>query len=466
MWIKETKMREFINTGRIDPSKRLVIERTKDFKEIYEPFDASDATQQSDRCIQCGDPFCLNKCPLHNYIPQWLKSVAEKDLEFAFKLSNEPSPFPEVMGRVCPHDRLCEGDCTLNDGHGAITIGSVETYINEEGFKQGFKPHYPGITSDKKVAIIGSGPAGLSAATYLLRAGIGISMYERSDRAGGLLTYGIPNFKLDKKVVERRVAMLEEAGMTLHLSCEVGNDITFEEVADTHDAIFLGIGATSAKSARISGENAPNVYGSMQYLTAIQRKNFGMSYDKAFDFKDLDVVVIGGGDTAMDCVRTAKREGAKNVTCLYRRDAHNMPGSQKEYKNAVEEGVDFTFYASPKEVILGDEGRAVGVSMIKTVLGAKDESGRQRMEEVKGSEFQVKADVVIMALGFDPAVPAFFAENGIETNSWGGLVLDENHQTTTAGIFAGGDCYRGADLVVTAAYDGREAARAIVTMLL
>ncbi len=455
-------MREFLNTGRIDPSKRLVVERTKDFNEIYEVFENHDAAQQSERCIQCGDPFCLNKCPLHNYIPQWLKSIAEKDLEFAFKLSNEPSPFPEVMGRVCPHDRLCEGDCTLNDGHGAITIGSVETFITEEGFKQGYKPEFPGVKSDKKVAIIGSGPAGLSAATYLLRSGFGVSMYERADKAGGLLTYGIPNFKLDKKVVERRVNLLVEAGMELHLECEVGKDITFEEIADKHDAIFLGIGATAAKSAGISGENAENVYMSMEYLTAIGRKNFSKSYDKKFDFKDLDVVVIGGGDTAMDCVRTAKREGAKSVTCLYRRDAHNMPGSQKEYKNAVEEGVDFVFFASPKEIIIQDNAQAVAVSMVKTVLGAKDESGRQRMEELKGSEFQIKADVVIMALGFDIDVPAFFAENGIETNSWGGVVVDENHQTSTSGIYAGGDCYRGADLVVTAAYDGREAARSII----
>jgi glutamate synthase (NADPH/NADH) small chain len=458
-------MREFITTGRIDPSKRLVVERTKDFNEIYEVFDNSDAAQQSDRCIQCGDPFCLNKCPLHNYIPQWLKSIAEKDLPFAFKLSNEPSPFPEVMGRVCPHDRLCEGDCTLNDGHGAITIGSIETYINEEGFKQGLKPDFPGVTSDKKVAVIGSGPAGLSAATYLLRSGYGVDMYERSDKAGGLLTYGIPNFKLDKKVVDRRVNLLIEAGMKLHVNCEVGKDISFEEITNTHDAIFLGIGATKAKSAGISGENARNVYKSMQYLTAIQQKNFGKSYSKEFDFKDLDVVVIGGGDTAMDCVRTSKREGARSVTCLYRRDAHNMPGSQKEYKNAMEEGVDFTFYAAPKEVIIGDDGKAVGITMIKTVLGAKDAGGRQRMEEVKGSEFQVKADIIIMALGFDPDVPAFFAENGIATNSWGGVIVDENQQTSTSGIYAGGDCYRGAHLVVTAAYDGREAARSIINSL-
>jgi len=459
-------MREYLTTERIDPEKRLVVERTKDFGEIYELFNRDDAATQSDRCIQCGDPFCLNKCPLHNYIPQWLKAVSEKDLEFAFKLSNEPSPFPEVMGRVCPHDRLCEGDCTLNDGHGAITIGSVETHITEAGFKAGYKPEFPGITTDKKVAVIGSGPAGLSVATYLLRSGIAVTMYERSDRAGGLLTYGIPNFKLDKKVVERRIKLLEEAGMKLVLNCEVGRDIAFEEIANEHDAMFIGVGATKAKSAGIAGEQAPNVYKAMDYLTAIQRKNFKLSYDKKFDFKDLNVVVIGGGDTAMDCLRTAKREGAKSVTCLYRRDEKNMPGSKKEYKNAMEEGVDFTFLVSPKEIILNDDGKAVAVEVIKTTLGARDASGRQKMEELKGSEYRVNADVVIMSLGFDPAVPSFLAENGIETNSWGGIIInEETHETTTSGIYAGGDCFRGADLVVTAAFDGREAARSISNAL-
>ena len=460
-------MKEFLTTERIDPEKRLVVERTKDFGEIYDIFTIADASSQSERCIQCGDPFCLNKCPLHNYIPQWLKSVAEKDLDFAFKLSNEPSPFPEVMGRICPHDRLCEGDCTLNDGHGAITIGSIETSITEAGFKAGMKPEYPGITTDKKVAVIGSGPAGLSAATYLLRSGIAVTMYESADRAGGLLTYGIPNFKLDKKIVERRVDLLKEAGLTLILNTKVGKDIAFEEVANSHDAMFIGVGATKGKNAGLSGEKASNVYAAMDYLTDIQKKNFKLSYDKKYDFKDLNVVVIGGGDTAMDCLRTAKREGAKSVTCLYRRDAHNMPGSQKEYKNAMEEGVDFTFLASPKEIVLDEAGNAIAVEVVKTNLGTKGSDGRQRMEEVKGSEFRVIADVVIMSLGFDPEVPSFLAENGIETNSWGGIVIDEQtYETSTTGIYAGGDCFRGADLVVTAALDGREAARSISKLLL
>lgn len=458
-------MREFLSVERIDPEKRLVVERVKDFNEIYKFFDKNEAASQSDRCIQCGDPYCLNKCPLHNYIPQWLKSVAEKDLELAFKLSNEPSPFPEVMGRVCPQDRLCEGDCTLNDGHGAITIGSIETFISEEGFKHGLKPQFSELNSGKKVAVIGSGPSGLSAATYLLRAGIEVTMYERSARAGGLLTYGIPNFKLDKKIVDRRVQLLIEAGMKLVTNCEVGKDVSIEEISDTHDAIYLGLGSTKAKSAGLNGENASNVYLAMEYLTAIQSKNFKENYDKKFDFKDLNVVVVGGGDTAMDCLRTAKREGAKSVTCLYRRDAHNMPGSQKEYKNAMEEGVDFTFYASPKEIIT-DNSKAISVEYVKTILGAKDADGRQKMEEVKGSETRISADVVIMSLGFDPEVPSFLAENGIKTNSWGGIVVDENYETSTKGIFAGGDCQRGADLVVTAAFDGREAARTIVKNIL
>ena len=460
-------MKEYLNIERTEAKKRLVVERTKDFGEIYEVFDKTEAATQADRCIQCGDPFCLNKCPLHNYVPQWLKAVSEKDLEFAFKLSNEPSPFPEVMGRVCPHDKLCEGDCTLNDGHGAITIGSVETHITEAGFKAGYKPEFPALDSGKKVAIIGSGPAGLSAATYLLRSGIEVTMFERADRAGGLLTYGIPNFKLDKKIVERRVNLLIEAGMKLVLNCNVGTDVTFEEIANSHDAMFIGVGATKAKKASMNGESASNVYDAMDYLTNIQKKIFNTSYDTKFDFKDLNVTVIGGGDTAMDCLRTAKREGAKSVTCLYRRDEKNMPGSNKEYKNAMEEGVDFTFLTSPKEIILNDNGDAIAVEVVKMSLGAKDESGRQKAEEMKGTASRISADVVIMSLGFDTEVPSFLAENGIETNKWGEIIInEETHETSTSGIFAGGDCYRGADLVVTAAYDGREAARSIAKSLL
>ena len=459
-------MQSFIFTERIEPAKRLVGERVKDFNEIYDAFSTTEASTQSERCIQCGDPFCLTKCPLHNYIPQWLKAIADKDLAFAFNLSNEPSPFPEVMGRICPHDVLCEGDCTLNDGHGAITIGSIETFINEEGFKKGLKPRFGGITTDKKVAIIGSGPAGLSAATYLLRAGIAVEMYERADRPGGLLTYGIPNFKLDKKIVERRIGFLEEAGLKLHLNCEVGKDTSFESITQDADAVFIGIGATVAKKAGIEHENAPAVVPAMALLCDVQNRLFGKKGNDALRLKDKRVLVIGGGDTAMDCLRSAIREGAKSVTCAYRRDATNMPGSKKEYKNAIEEGAVFEFYVAPKRVIVNDAGVAIGVEFMKMRLSAMDASGRQGVEEIPDSAFTIKADLVVMALGFNPEVPKFLAENGIATNSWGGIIVSDQFETSTPGVYTGGDSFRGADLVVRAAHDGREAAKAIISKLL
>lgn len=459
-------MQKFFELDRIDANKRDVVQRVKDFGEIYEVFPENKAAEQSARCIQCGDPYCHNKCPLHNLIPQWLKSTAGKDLELAFALSNEPSPFPEVLGKICPHDRLCEGDCTLNDGHGAITIGSVETFINEEGFKQGLKPKFSSEMSDKKVAIIGAGPAGLSAATFLLREGIHVELFDKQDKAGGLLTYGIPGFKLDKVVVERRVNLLKEAGAVFHQNCEVGKDITFDELKEKFDAVFIGVGATQGRKASIPGADANNTYLAMEFLTAIQKKLFAEVYDESIDVKDKKVVVVGGGDTAMDCVRTSLREQASSVDCLYRRDAANMPGSRKEYVNAKEEGVDFEFYVSPKEVLVDNDGNVTGIKMIKTELGAPDASGRQRVQEIEGSEFDVEADVVIFALGFDTIKYNFLTDNGIELDKWDGIVVDENYQTSKENIYAGGDCHRGADLVVTAALDGREAAKAIATKLL
>ena len=459
-------MQNFVFVERIDPKKRNVVERVKDFNEIYEIYQTNEAASQSERCIQCGDPYCHNKCPLHNFIPQWLKAVADKDLELAFNLSNEPSPFPEIMGRICPHDRLCEGDCTLNDGYGAITIGPIETFINEEGFKAGLKPRFAEEKVGRKVAIVGSGPAGLSAATYLLRAGIDVEIFERADRPGGLLTYGIPGFKLDKNVLFRRVKWMEEAGLKIHYGVEIGKDKPFDELVKDFDAVFIGVGASREKKAGIPNENARGCLSAMTLLVNVQKKLFGDEYDKSVDVKDKRVVVIGGGDTAMDCVRTSLREGAKSVTCLYRRDARNMPGSRKEYNNAKEEGVEFVFNAAPKQVLVNDEGEAVGVEMLKTALGEPDESGRQRLKVIEGSEFRVDADVVIFALGFDPVPYEFLSANGIETNDWGGIVIDDNFETTCKGVFAGGDCRRGADLVVTAVYDGREAAKAIIRQLI
>lgn len=459
-------MQNYINLERIEPKKRGSAERIKDFKEIYEVFTPKEASSQAKRCVQCGDPYCHNKCPLHNYIPFWLKSAAFADKELAFKLSNESNPFPEITGRVCPQDKLCEGSCTLNeDGYGAITIGAIETFISEEGFKNGLKPEFTGVTSSKKVAVIGSGPAGISVATYLLRAGMGVSMYEKASKPGGLLTYGIPNFKLGKEVVFRRFKWLEEAGMKLHLNTEVGKDISFDEIAGDHDAVFIGIGAEASRKAKIVNENSKDVFAAIDFLINIQKKNFKESYDKEYEVKDKNVIVIGGGDTAMDCLRTSIREGAKSVKCLYRRDKKNMPGSKKELKNAMEEGVEFVYNASPKEIIVNSDQKAIGIQMQKTMLSGFDKSGRQSVETIKGSDFRVDADVIIFALGFNPAVPAFLASNGIEVNKSGGIILDEKMESSKSGIFAGGDCYRGSHLVVTAAYDGKMAAQNIVKAL-
>ncbi len=460
------QMQNFIKIERIEPEKRDSVERIDDFKEIYEVFDKHEASAQASRCVQCGDPFCHSKCPLHNHIPYWLKSISGMKNDLSFKLSNESNPFPEITGRICPQDRLCEGDCTLNDGHGAITIGSIETFISEYGFKKGLKPEFPGITTKKSVAVIGAGPAGLSAATYLLRAGIKVEMYDRQARAGGLMTYGIPGFKLDKEVVSRRVRWLEEAGMNLHVNCEIGKDISFDEIAGQNDAIFIGIGAESSRKANLVHENAKNVFMAMDFLRNIQKKLFSENYDNNYEVTGKNIVVIGGGDTAMDCLRTSLREGAKSVTCLYRRDKYNMPGSKKEFKNSKEEGARFVYNASPKEILINSDNEVVGIEMQKTMLGAKDSSGRASVEVVKGSDFKVEADIVIFALGFSPSNPDFLAENGISVNKWGCIVVDKNYETSKSGVYSGGDCKRGSDLVVTAANEGKEAADKIIKSLL
>ncbi len=461
-------MQGFFELDREDAKKRDVVVRIKDYDEIYEVFRPKKAARQAERCVQCGDPYCHsdNGCPLHNFIPHWLKATADRDIEFAFKLSNESSPFPEVMGRVCPHDRLCEGACTLNDGHGAITIGSVETFISEEGFKQGLTLDFPTEKIGKSVAVIGAGPAGLSAATFLAREGVDVEVFDRNNRAGGLLTYGIPGFKLNKNIIARRVDMLKEAGVVFHQNTEVGTDIAFDTLLEKFDALFIGTGATKGRKAGINGEEAVGVHLAMDFLTSVQKKLFDEPCENPIDVREKRVAVIGGGDTAMDCVRTSLREQARSVTCYYRRDAHGMPGSRKEYINAKEEGVDFEFYSAPRQILKNEKGEVVGIEMVKTRLGDPDANGRQRVEEVPGSTFTVEADIVIFALGFDTVEYPFFASNGIETDKWGGVLVDDRFQTTQPGVYAGGDCHRGADLVVTAAYDGREAARAIVDSFL
>ncbi len=383
-------------------------------------------------------------------------------MKLAFKMSNESSPFPEIMGRVCPQDRLCEGSCTLNKDFGAITIGSVETFITEEGFKNGLSLEFPGITSSKKVAVVGAGPAGLSAATFLLRRGIAVDLYEKEAFAGGLLTWGIPSFKLDKQSVFRRVEILKNAGMKLFTNSEIGRETSFDDLRSKYDAVFLGIGAKRGNKAGIGGEDAANVYQAMDFLGSAQKKEIELPQIKNIDVKDKKVVVIGGGDTAMDCVRTALREGAKSALCLYRRGEEGMPGSKKEFKNAKEEGVEFKFFAAPKEVVV--EGGAVkAVKVLKTEI--QKDGGRGKLVEVAGSEEIVEADIVVLALGFSMDVPAFVPSAGIKTDEWGQILVNGNYETSLDGVYAGGDCYRGANLVVNAALDGREAARAIADKL-
>ena len=459
-------MQNFLKQKRVEPNKRDVFDRLKDYKEIYEVYNKDDASTQASRCVQCGDPYCHNKCPLNNFIPSWLKSVYKSDFELAFNISNESSPFPEIMGRVCPQDRLCEGDCTLNDGYGAVTIGAIETHISEEGFKRGLKPKFSSKFKNKKVAIVGSGPAGLSAATFLLREGVNVTMYERDDEAGGLMYYGIPGFKLNKDVVKRRVDWLIDAGMELYLNTEIGKDIEFSQIADNHDAVFIGIGSTKSKELNISGVNGKNNIMAIDFLKYVQKKNDHKEYDKIIDIDGKNVVVVGGGDTAMDCLRTSVRLGAKSVKCLYRRDAKSMPGSKKEYKNAVEEGVEFIFNVSPNEVILNDYNEVVGVKTLDTKLIKKDNIDKMTIDIIKGTQKNFEADIVIYALGFNAAVPDFLSENGIETNENGDILVDGDMQTTQLGIYCGGDARRGADLVVSAALDGKIAAKAIIQNLL
>ncbi|MTI32021.1 glutamate synthase subunit beta [Cytophagales bacterium RKSG123] len=459
-------MYEFTAIRRQEPLTKSSKERVKNFGEIYEVYSEEEASQQASRCLQCGNPYCSSSgCPLHNHIPHWLKFIAEKDKDLAFQMSNETSPFPEILGRICPQDRLCEGACTLNDGHGAVSIGSIEVAITESGFSEGLSLPFPGITTDKSVGIIGSGPAGLSCATFLLRAGIKPVIYERADQAGGLLTYGIPNFKLDKASVQRRIDLLTTNGMELVLNTSVGKDISFDELNARHDCVFLALGATEGKVLNYQGYSSDNVYMAVPFLSAIQKKLEEKGADPKYDVKGKSVIVIGGGDTAMDCVRTSIREGATEVKCLYRRGEENMPGSKREFKSAKEEGVEFVFYHAPKAFITDSRGNVQGVRFVQTEVQSSNGSNRGRLIELSNTDTVLQADVVILALGFDQEKVNFLQENGIETNKWGGIVVDENLQTSREGVFAGGDGVRGADLVVTAAFDGREAAMQMIEKL-
>jgi glutamate synthase (NADPH/NADH) small chain len=458
---------QFLEVGRFDPTKKPIEERKISFVEIYNEYNQVEASNQSHRCLDCGNPYCEWKCPVHNYIPDWLKLVNEGNIIEAAELCHSTNSLPEVCGRVCPQDRLCEGACTLNDGFGAVTIGSTEKYITEKAFEMGWKPDMSMRKwTDKKVAIVGSGPAGIACADVLTRSGVHSHVYDRNEEIGGLLTFGIPEFKLEKKVVRRRRKILEEMGVEFFLGKEIGVDIPFQQLYQDYDAVFLAMGTYTSLEGGFEGEKLPGVFKAIDYLVSntnnllnIEQQNHGF-----INLKGKDVIVLGGGDTAMDCNRTAIRQGAKSVTCLYRRDEENMPGSKREVQNAKEEGVDFKFNIQPIDIIGSDT--VEGVKIVNTHLGEPDQNGRRVPVPVQGSERIYKADAVIVAFGFRASPSDWFKDFEIKTKK-NGLVLAEEKQefkfqTTNNKIFSGGDMVRGSDLVVTAIWEGREAAKSII----
>lgn len=460
---------KFLDLPRQDPVKTGVEIRVREFKEIYGQFDAKSAAQQSGRCLACGNPYCEWKCPVHNFIPNWLKLVAEGNLFEAAEMSHRTNSLPEICGRVCPQDRLCEGACTLNDGFGAVTIGAVEKYITDEALKQGWRPDMSQVkATGKRVAVVGAGPAGLGCADILVRNGVEVVVFDRYEEIGGLLMFGIPPFKLEKQVVRTRRRLLEEMGVTFRLNCEIGVDVSFDELVNEYDAVFLGMGTYNALKGGFPGEELAGVTEALPYLIANTRQVEGIPSDSAaISAKDQRVVVLGGGDTAMDCNRTAVRQGADSVVCAYRRDEDNMPGSKREVANAKEEGVEFLWNRQPVEVI-GSEGRVTGVKVIMTELGEADERGRRSPRPVAGSEQVIAADRVIIAFGFRPNPPPWFDGAGIKTDERGRVVVNKGrypYQTSHEKVFAGGDMVRGADLVVTAVFEGREAANGILAYL-
>ena len=458
---------QFLDVGRFDPSKKTPDERKINFVEIYGEYNQVQAANQAHRCLDCGNPYCEWKCPVHNYIPDWLKLVNEGNIIEAADLCHSTNSLPEVCGRVCPQDRLCEGACTLNDGFGAVTIGSIEKYITEKAFDMGWKPDLSHRKwTDKKVAVIGAGPAGIACADVLTRSGIKSHVYDRNQEIGGLLTFGIPEFKLEKSVIKRRRKILEEMGISFHLGKEIGKDVPFKSIYEDHDAVFLAMGTYTSLEGGFRGEKLPGVYKALDYLIANTKKLLNMSKNKEeyINFKGKKVIVLGGGDTAMDCNRTAIRQGAKSVTCLYRRDEKNMPGSRREVKNAKEEGVIFDFNIQPID-ILGNT-KVEGVKVVKTELGERDQNGRQVPLPIPGSEKIYDADVVIIAFGFRASPAKWFENFNIETKKNGLVVAKEDQeykfQTSNKKIFSGGDMVRGSDLVVTAIWEGREAGKSII----
>jgi len=461
------KMLRFVKVGQQNPPKRGVDERRGDFEEIYKEFIHEKAKEQSSRCSQCGVPFCQIHCPLSNNIPDWLKLTAEGRLEEAYKLSQSTNNMPEVCGRICPQDRLCEGNCVIEQsGHGTVTIGSVEKFITENAWSNGWiKPIK--VQSEKKqtVGIIGAGPAGLSCGEELRKEGYQVTIYDKYDRPGGLLIYGIPNFKLEKSVIERRTKLLKDSGIKFVQNFEIGKNSTLNELKDKHDAILISTGVYKAREIKIPGNDLKNIFPAMEFLIASNKKGLGDKV-KNFDNGTLntegkEVIVIGGGDTAMDCVRTSVRQNAKSVKCLYRRDKENMPGSAREVANAEEEGVKFIWLSNPKQFKGMNKVESLIVNKMK--LGEADDSGRKKPIVQKNSEFELKADIVIKALGFDPEeLPRLFGEERLQVTRWGTIKINfDTMETNLPGVFAAGDIVRGASLVVWAIKDGRDAAQSI-----
>jgi len=461
---------QFLEVGRFDPNKKNIEERKINFVEIYGDYNQSEASNQSHRCLDCGNPYCEWKCPVHNYIPDWLKLVNEGNIWEAADLCHQTNSLPEMCGRVCPQDRLCEGACTLNDGFGAVSIGNIEKFITDKAIDMGWKPDLSNrIWTSKKVAIVGAGPAGIGCADILIRAGIHCDVFDRQAEIGGLLTFGIPEFKLEKSVVRRRRKILEEMGIKFHLKKEIGKDIPLKKLFDKYDAIFLGMGTYTSLEGGFQGENLPQVHKAIDYLIGNTNHllKFKQKDSEYINFKNKDVVILGGGDTAMDCNRTAIRQGAKSVTCLYRRDEKNMPGSRREVINAKEEGVQFEFNIQPIEIIGGNN--VEGVKTIQTKLGEPDQNGRQVPVPIQGSEKIYFADEVVIAFGFRASPADWFKDFKIQTDEAGLVIAPEKQnlkfQSSNPKIFAGGDMVRGSDLVVTAIWEGREAAKSIIQFI-